>query len=390
MTLQSFLRRLYVFSFLKWFAPIWAVEKLFMQQQGLSLQDVSHVLTLWMIGMLICEVPTGIIADRYPRKWVLFVATLLSIAHFFLSSRSNTTLGFALSWLLYAPSLSLVSGTLESYLHDVLSGFGEEQHFARYWGRASSLTTLGSGIAIGLGGIIAQYSYQWAYAASIAAMIGAILAVLSLPNTPAYQHEGERPSILGHVGQGLRVLMSSRTLREAALFGAFLVAASTTYDEYQEFYLQFVHIPLAWIGIFAAVMGGIVALANTATQRVMQKVSLPMLALGATVAALGMAVFHNVLGALLSIPFFVCVTIGETIADSSVQHHATAAQRATIASLVNASKQSSIILVLIFAQLSERFSLAGALYLIAGCGLVFLLISGVDILRFGRQPIRSS
>jgi MFS family permease len=374
---KRLLLSLYVFSFFKWFAPIWAVEKLFMQHQGLQLQGISVVLTVWMVAMLVCEVPTGIIADRYSRKWILVFATCLSVVHFFLSSISHSLAGFVLSWALYAPSLSLVSGTLESYLHDVLTEQGQEAHFAKYWARSSGLTAAGSGIAIGIGGFLASSSYQLAYQASIAAMVLATIATLFLPSTKAYVHEGARPGMVGHVKAGFGIIRTNSVLRLAVLYGVCMVATATTYDEYQELFLSYAHIPLPVIGMFAAAIGVSLGLVSCVAHRLFAPISLPGFALVASLSLIGMALSKGWVAAVFSVPFLMAVALGEVLADSSVQQEASKAHRATIASLVNAGKQSSIVLVLLFAQISQRLSMSWAVAMLACFGVLFLCVSRV-------------
>ena len=62
--------------------PLYAI--MFTERGGLSVGDVSILFAIWTAAALIFEVPTGLVADKYPRKVVLIRGELVKAGTFFI------------------------------------------------------------------------------------------------------------------------------------------------------------------------------------------------------------------------------------------------------------------------------------------------------------------
>ena len=49
------------------------------QQVGLAVEDIAYFLAAFVLGGAIGQIPAGWLADRYDRRWVLIVVSLLSV-----------------------------------------------------------------------------------------------------------------------------------------------------------------------------------------------------------------------------------------------------------------------------------------------------------------------
>ncbi len=107
-------------------------------------------------SMFILEIPTGIIADKYGRKYSLALGGVFSAASFILFGLVNNYWVFFLADFICAIGITLLSGADKALLYDTLIAIGEEAQGARYFSRYETAGLIG--IILGLigGSIIAD------------------------------------------------------------------------------------------------------------------------------------------------------------------------------------------------------------------------------------------
>src|SRR5262245_27833061 len=69
------LRRLYATGFSHSFVLWYSVEKLFMRSVGLNEYLITIATLVYIVVMMVANIPLGVLADRWSRKGVLYVAT---------------------------------------------------------------------------------------------------------------------------------------------------------------------------------------------------------------------------------------------------------------------------------------------------------------------------
>ena len=114
------LRPLYVTGFIHGFALWYAVEKLFMKSIGFSDFLITVVTITYIVVMTAANLPLGVLADRWSRKGVLYVATGALIG-------GTLICGLARGFWMYAAGLSVwgvfyacYAGTYDSVIYDVV------------------------------------------------------------------------------------------------------------------------------------------------------------------------------------------------------------------------------------------------------------------------------
>ena len=133
--------------------PVWIVFLTI--DRGFSLTQVTSAEGLFLIGVLILEVPTGAIADRYGRsKSMALGAFVLGLSVLVFAFTTSFTI-LLVSFLMWSVASALMSGADMALLFDTLKAAGRDSEYERLAGRGSALSWAGVGIATFLGGPVA-------------------------------------------------------------------------------------------------------------------------------------------------------------------------------------------------------------------------------------------
>lgn len=147
------LRLLYAYWFLRDFQlwiPVWIV--FLTLDRGFSLTQVTTAEGLFLIGVLLLEVPTGAVADRYGRSVSMALgAVVLGVAILIFAFTTSFPILLA-SFLLWSVASALMSGADMALLYDTLKAAGREAQYEKLAGRGMAFTWSGVVIATLLGG----------------------------------------------------------------------------------------------------------------------------------------------------------------------------------------------------------------------------------------------
>ena len=111
---------------------------LFLLAKGLSLQQALMLSSIVLASGIFFEIPTGIFADRYGRKWSMVLGAFISVVGWVIWLSSNTFLGFAIVYALFGLANAFWSGADQALIYDELKSIGQEvdaqKTFSRYNG----------------------------------------------------------------------------------------------------------------------------------------------------------------------------------------------------------------------------------------------------------------
>ncbi len=160
---------------------IWGVNTLFLLDAGLSNTEAFAANAAFTLGMVLFEVPTGVVADTRGRRlsFLLGAATLLLSTLFYVVMWNIRApfLGWAAASILLGLGFTFFSGATEAWLVDGLKATGFEGSLESVFGRGqtvSGVAMLGGSVA---GGFIAQFSDLSVPYLIRAAMLGLTLVV---------------------------------------------------------------------------------------------------------------------------------------------------------------------------------------------------------------------
>ena len=168
-------------------AAIWGVNTLFLLDAGLSFFEVFVANAAFSAGMVVFEIPTGVVADTLGRRMsfllsvlVLAATTLLYVA---LAEMDAGVLAFAIVSVFMGLGFTFYSGAMEAWLVDALAATGHRGLLDRVFARGQQVT--GSAMLVGTigGGLLGQIDLSLPY------IVRAVLLVLVFAVAFALMHD---------------------------------------------------------------------------------------------------------------------------------------------------------------------------------------------------------
>src|SRR5499427_4076114 len=134
--IRSRLRPLYVTGFIHSFVLWYSIEKLFMRSIGLNDYLITIATLVYIVVMMTANIPLGILADRWSRKGVLYLATCALIGSSLVCGLSHGLAGSATGISVWGLFYAAYAGTYDSAIYDVvLEETGAAEAFERCYGR---------------------------------------------------------------------------------------------------------------------------------------------------------------------------------------------------------------------------------------------------------------
>lgn len=244
------IKLIYLRRFFTHFIFFWSVDKIFFTQRGASPLEISIILGLWALYVLIFEVPSGAIADRWSRKWLIVISSVFHAVAYFVWIFSHNFWMFLLGYLFRGTGGFLESGTKEAFLYDHLKTHRQEADFEKHTGRIWLITTVSFLITALVAGTLAdRFSFTLVLILSILSNITALLIAIMIPDTPRSKST-EEISYWKFLGNAWKKALKQPVLLRALIYAATVVAAFESLDEYDQLYVNSVGLPLSLFGIW--------------------------------------------------------------------------------------------------------------------------------------------
>jgi MFS family permease len=159
---------------------IWGVNTLFLLDAGLNNTEAFAANAFFSIGMVIFEVPTGVVADTRGRRFsfMLGAVTLLlsTLLYLWMWQIEAPFIGWALASILLGLGFTFFSGATEAWLVDALGATGFEGNLETVFGRGQTIGGVAMLTGSVLGGVVAQLTSLGVPFVLRAIMLGVALA----------------------------------------------------------------------------------------------------------------------------------------------------------------------------------------------------------------------
>ncbi len=188
--MSSFIGKLYLYKFLDAFKLIGPIFSLLFAANGMSVFQISVLIAVWSSSQLLFEVPMGTVADTYPRRNVLMVASMCLAVGFGLWMIGGF-LFYALGMVLWGLRNALTSGTFEAFVYDELKSEGWEEQYGKVSGHLEVTFNFGLMLAAIIGGFLAQSSYNLVLILSVIGILLETAVLASFRSVKPLRSTGE-------------------------------------------------------------------------------------------------------------------------------------------------------------------------------------------------------
>ncbi len=375
------LLKIYIFKFFDDFVLIYSFYTLMFADFGITPTQIGVLLGVWSLTSFILEVPSGVIADKFSRKHILFFAQLVRAIGYAIWILVPTFEGFLIGFIFWGIKSAFTSGTYQALIYDLLKDNGQEREYAKVSGRAKTLSYVGNLAASGCAALAIQMGYPFVLVMSILALVISAIAIFSVKSvkTVGSTHEKEYFALLK---SGFTFILKESLVLKLIIFVAIVHALGGAIDEYFPIFGNLTGVSKSAIAIFIGVMSGAEALASFYAYKFEHLPSrfFYLLMIISGILFYLAATLLNISGLVLLVIFSGLYVISSVVIESKVQHLIPSETRATVSSLQGFMVELGVLAVYFgFGLLAEAFNYGRAFQifgmLIIAFGAIYLLTS---------------
>lgn len=387
--MKTLLGKIYLYRIFSEFILLYPLYNvMFVERGGLNAFQVSLLLAIWSVIILVIEIPSGALADKYSRRNLLGIAQIIRAIGYGIWIFWPTFEGFLLGLALWGVGRSLTSGTFEALVYDELKATGKESQYTKVMGRTESLAMF-----FGLGGtllavlVFAQLGYDGILWSSVVAVVVAGLVAFTLPNK-AKQEDIEPVPYRTIIRQAIGEVSRSHALLKIIGFGIFAGVLFRIFDEYASLIIKSGDIATVFIPIVSALVFLPLIVMDFFAYKLekMRQITFMVFLIMAGIL-LALAGKYLGLGGLVAFAaFLLLIKVSITIFGAKVQHSIKGKTRATITSINGFGVEvAAVIGFLLFGALVQLSDMANALVAVglatASVGVIYLAVVRGRLLR---------
>src|SRR5215218_3325405 len=231
------------------------IEKLFMTEIGFDAASVGAMAAAYAAVVPLLEVPSGILADRWSRSWLMVCATVALVASSLLGGLSTNVATYIAAAMLLGVYFALNSGTVDSVVYDaVLEETGSSDVYETWIGRIRMVESGAFVVSALAGGVLAGWtSARFTYFASVPFVAVAIVAFLRFEE-PRLHRSAEPVALRSHMVLTFRTMTRRGEVRRVVLLAALVALLSQAIFEFGPLWLVAVDAPAALFGPYWALL----------------------------------------------------------------------------------------------------------------------------------------
>lgn len=353
---------LYAISFLQGIVFYGAFSVVFREARGISLSEIFLLESIFMILMLVFEIPWGIIGDKIGYKKTLIISYGIFLVSKIIFSLAHSFLGFLMESIAAAIAISGISGCDSALIYSSIDKSESDRVFGIY----GAMSTSGFLISALFSGILVKISIDLLAFATIIPY--ALAFLLSFALKDSHQVERHDECDIKSIVKNLQLAASNK--RIVGFIIAVAVLSETTHSICvffnQPLYIKS-GINMQWFGILTALMQ-VATFISVRAHKVKRKIGEEKLLKGALcfviicnlvliksrIAIVTISLIFSIEGA-----FAITQPITETIKNQSISTQ----QRATILSVYAMMSNITAALLNIIISAAAKISLESALIL---------------------------
>lgn len=245
-------------GFICWYS----IEKVFQRSIGISVFEIALMAVVYIATSAILNIPTGLLADKYGRKYAIFLATVALLACTIVAGTAHSFAQYTFAVFLWGVFFTTQNGAYEAILYDSLKEEGNVDKYTKYSGFSSAGFWLAIFVSSIIGAYVgSQFGLRYAYLITVIPNVLAVLLALTLQEPKNHALKATVSSVK-MVRAGFKAVTSSS--RMIYLSATYLVVALAGWsaNEFSQLFFIELGFSVLIIGILNGVSGLFQAMGN--------------------------------------------------------------------------------------------------------------------------------
>ena len=330
-------RRFYAYqaasSFALWI-PFWA---LWIRGNLSSDFEFTLVDVAFWVGLLVFQLPVGVLADRYGRKRTIVLSELFRTAGILGYGLGTTFWGYVGANVVWSLGAAFSVGT-SAYLYETLLEARQEAEFPRYIGRNTMIQLLSNAAGAFVGGLFVQAVHDIRLTLFVGSALNLAAVVVALTFIEPQVERMTEPTFARQLVQGLRVVRRREGVGLLIGLEVFLGVTLYVMAIYRPLYLA--HLGLSDAVIAVSISGFLLvaalwsAFAGEIARVLGEFGTIALMVLMASAAFFGMYGARQFSGAVLfQVPIYVVWSLQPALTTAFLNRRLEPGQRATVLSM---------------------------------------------------------
>lgn len=349
----------------------------FMKEVGLSLSQILIGEAIFALTILLFEIPSGYLADRYGRTKAQFWAEVLFFLAFAVLSIANSFELFILGQILAGVAIAAASGAKDALLFDSLKYEKREIEYRAIRGRINTILFSVSIFSNLIGGFIAASFGLRSVIILATAVIALSVINITFLKDPPVDHQATPPVPLK---KSFRYVKKHPLIRQILLFSIVMALAMKISFQTLNPYWELMEVPLVLFGIAMAFQNLMAAIASLVVEKLKKWsdfIVLIFLTSLVSLTFLTMATgiqFEIIVIIVLGSLFQIARAWWPVITEDAVNQVTFSQHRATVLSIKSFAQQSSQVALLpLFGFIADWWSLYTAFLILS----LFVFVLGL-------------
>lgn len=163
--------------------PLYSI--MFSDRTNISALGVGFLLAAWQITQIVAEIPTGVIADRFSKKYSIVIGRLLKAICFGIWFMFPSFTGYLIGFIVWGIGEAFISGAVQAYLYELSDG-DKKSSYLKSFSRLKSIEMIAYTLTYFVTFLIGP-KYQLLVGLSVLGAVLAFLLALTLPTSRVLQ-----------------------------------------------------------------------------------------------------------------------------------------------------------------------------------------------------------
>lgn len=352
---------------------------IFLQNKSLTLAQIGILLGIVSLTNFFFEIPTGVIADKFGRKFSAILGFIISYFSFLGMIFTNSYYVLMMLYFFHGVGFTFTSGAYDAWIYEYLKSNKKEKYMHNFYSRKLGFSWIGLAISGFVAGYLVGFlDLSWLIVIDTLFGIFFLSFVVQIKDPPILNEKTYGFwTFLKTARQGLLVIRKNKNLLLLTVASVFFtVAVGARELLYQVAYIE-LGTPLSFLGYSFGISAIAAALVPTilfgSSKRNPKRFIVAFAILEMLLMSSIFFVSSYIVLAVLLTLFIICGTIIGPISDSIFQHNSETEVRATVSSIVN--MLLSIVYSIVFLSFGLLADIYGARVILAISG--FFIIPSI-------------